>query len=359
MRKKIVFFTETMETMGGVERVVAFLTNGLKDEYDVSILTMYGKECTYFDIDCPIDTLDIKTHANSFKNKIQRYFQTMIKLKMYLKQNPGIDYFVANSHAMSGSAMLLKVLTNTPIKMVLFEHSKFMFSSGIWRFVRHYTFRKAHRVIALTEDAHQEYLKIEAPSVHISNAVTIEIEKLSSMSKKKLIAVGRLVYSKGFDTLLPVWREVVKSYPDWQLEIVGDGEDAAKLKALAIELNISENVIFFGHTNNVQERYLDASGFILSSRYEGFCLVMIEAMAHGLPCISFDCESGPNEVIEDGVNGYLVEDQNSKELEDKIKQYIALTEIEKQKMSHNAKETSLRYSPEIILERWKKEVLND
>lgn len=359
MRKKIVFFTETMETMGGVERVVTFLTNGLKDEYDVSILTMYGKECTYFDIDCPIDTLDIKIHANGLKNKIQRYLQTIIKLKMYLKHNPNIDYLVANSPAMSGSAMLVKVLADTDVKIIPFEHNKFMFPGKVWRLLRHYSFRKAHRVIALTEDAHQEYLKIEAPSVHIPNALALVTDQLASMDKKKLVAVGRLVHQKGFDTLLPVWKEVVKSYPDWRLEIVGDGEDAAKLKALAIELNISDHVIFFGHTNNVQERYLDASGFILSSRYEGFCLVMIEAMAHGLPCISFDCESGPNEVIEDGLNGYLVEDQNSKELEDKIKQYIVLTEIEKQKMSHNAKETSLRYSPEIILDRWKKEVLND
>lgn len=359
MKKKIVFFTESMELMGGMERVIAFLANELTPEYDVRVLTMYGDECTYFELHCPIDTLNIQIPARGLLNKIQRYVQTINRLKQYLKCNPDIEYLVANSAAMSGSAMLLKVLTNTSVKMIPFEHNKFMFPGKAWRFLRKYTFTKAHRVIALTGDAHEDYLKINSPSVHIPNAVAMATDHISKVDNKKLLAVGRLVYQKGFDMLLPVWKEVIASYPEWQLEIVGDGEDGSMLKALADQLGITNNVIFFGQSNNIQDRYLNASGFILSSRYEGFCLVMIEAMAHGLPCVSFDCESGPNEVIENGINGYLVEDQNVTELADKIKQYIALTLEEKQKMSLNAKETSQRYSPEIIIERWKKEVLND
>lgn len=359
MKKTIVFFTESMELMGGMERVIAFLANGLEDEYNVRILTMYGEECTYFHIHCPIDTLDIQVPAYGLNNKIQRYIQTITKLKIYLKGHPEIDYLVANSAAMSGTAMLVKILTDASVKMIPFEHNKFMFPGKAWRFLRRYTFKKAHRVIALTGDAHQDYLKIGSPSVHIPNAVALVTDQVATMDKKKLVAVGRLVYQKGFDILLPIWKEVVKSYPDWQLEIVGDGEDEAMLKTLATKLGINDNVIFFGQSNNIQERYLDASGFILSSRYEGFCLVMIEAMAHGLPCVSFDCESGPNEVINNGMNGYLVEDQNSVALADGIKQFIALTEEEKQTMAEHAKATSLRYSPEIIINRWKKEVLND
>lgn len=359
MRKKIVFFTESMELMGGMERVIAFLANGLDDEFDVRILTMYGEECIYFELHCPIDTLNIQIPARGLVNKIQRYIATLNKLDQYLKDNSDVEYLVANSAAMSGSAMLIKALTKTSVKVIPFEHNKFMFPGKVWQYLRRYTFAKAHRVIALTGDAHQDYLKINSPSVHIPNAVALPASHGAKMDKKKLLAVGRLVYQKGFDTLLPVWKEVVATYPDWQLEIVGDGEDEQMLKAMAEKLGITKSVIFFGQSNNIQERYIDASGFILSSRYEGFCLVMIEAMAHGLPCVSFDCESGPNEVIENGVNGYLVEDQNVAELADRIKRYIALSDEEKQSMSLQAKETSLRYSPEIIIDRWKKEVLND
>lgn len=359
MKKKVVFFTESMEMMGGMERVVAFLANELSQDYDVKVLTMHGEGCIYPNFHGVIETLDINIIPDSGGRKLKRYWTTFRRLKAYLQRNPDVEYLVANSAALSGSAMLVKVFSDLKVKIIPFEHNKFMFPGKFWRWVRQWTFSKSHRVIALTKDAHIDYLKINSPSVHIPNALSLATSDLSELKHKKLVAVGRLVDQKGFDLLLHAWQEVVKSYPDWQLEIVGDGEDGPMLKSLAEQLGISHNVIFFGQTNHIQERYLDASGFILSSRYEGFCLVMIEAMAHGLPCVSFDCESGPNEVIIEGENGYLVEAMNVSELSAKIKEYIALPIEQKKVVAQNAKATSLQYMPEIIIDRWKKEVLND
>lgn len=359
MRKKVVFFTESMEMMGGMERVVAFLANELSQDYDVKVLTMHGEGCIYPNFHGVIETLDIHIIPDSGGRKLKRYWTTFRRLKAYLQRNPNVEYLVANSAALSGSAMLVKVFSDLKVKVIPFEHNKFMFPGKFWRWVRQWTFSKSHRVIALTKDAHQDYLKINSPSVHIPNALSITTADSSELKNNKLVAVGRLVDQKGFDLLLHAWQEVVKSYPDWQLEIVGDGEDGPMLKSLAEQLGIVNNVIFFGQTDRIQERYLDASGFVLSSRYEGFCLVMIEAMAHGLPCVSFDCESGPNEVIIEGENGYLVEAMNVSELSAKIKNYIALPIEQKKMMAQNAKATSLQYMPKIIIDRWKKEVLND
>lgn len=359
MKKKVVFFTESMEMMGGMERVVAFLANELSQDYDVKVLTMHGEGCIYPNFHGVIETLDINIVPDSGGRKLKRYWTTFRRLKAYLQRNPDVEYLVANSAALSGSAMLVKVFSDLKVKVIPFEHNKFMFPGKFWRWVRQWTFSKSHRVIALTKDAHQDYLKINSPSVHMPNALSLTTSDLSELKHKKLVAVGRLVDQKGFDLLLHAWQKVIASYPDWQLEIVGDGEDGPMLKSLAEQLGISHNVIFFGQSNHVQDRYIEASGFIFSSRYEGFGLVLIEAMAHGLPCISFDCDSGPRDIIEDGINGYLVEGQNVEQLVDCIKQYIDLSIEDKQEMSKHAKETSLLYSPEIIIDRWKTEVLND
>lgn len=359
MKKKIVIFTETLTTFGGVERVVTFLANQLKNEYDIVILTMYGLESRYFDIDCKITSLNINIPADTTFNKIKRYLLTMVRLKKFLQEEKNIDYFLANSPALSGITMITKQIFCKKLRVIVFEHIKFDFPNRMWRIIRSIFYPKAHRVIALTNDANEEYVKINCNSVHIPNALTIKVNKSAEIITKKLVAVGRLSTQKGFDNLLHAWKQVVVEHSDWILEIVGSGEEEESLKKLAIDLNIDKSVHFFGHTNNVQERYIDASGFILSSRYEGFCLVMIEAMAHGLPCISFDCASGPKEVITDSVNGFLVEDQNIDELAEKIKGYIALPVIQKKEMSLAAKKTASKYSPEIIIERWKAEVLTD
>lgn len=359
MKKKIVIFTETLTTFGGVERVVSFLANELKSEYEIIILTMYGLESTYINVDCRIKSLNINTAADSPVNKIKRYLLTIVKLKNFLQHEKNIDYFIANSPALSSITMLVKQMFNQNLRVIICEHTKFSFPGRIWRFIRNKLFCKAYKIIALTNDAHREYLKINCHSIHIPNALIIKVSQPSLIKNKKLLAVGRLAHVKGFDSLLHAWEKVIADHPDWILEIVGSGEEEESLKKLAIDLNIDNSVHFFGHTNNVQERYIDASGFILSSRYEGFCLVMIEAMAHGLPCISFDCESGPNEVIQDGINGYLVADQDINALASSIKKYIELPEQKKQEMSFSAQNTSKQYMPEIIIDRWKKEVLKE
>lgn len=357
--KKIVFFTESMELMGGMERIIAFLANQFQDEYEVIILTMYGITSPYFDVDSTIESLNIHVLPTNSLSKLKRYFLTWYKLRSYLKKHLDIDYFIANSPALCCTTILSILGLKNNTKFVAFEHHKFSFPGKLWQIIREKMFFKYHKVIALTADAQQHYLNINCKSIHLPNALSIAIGDQAALIHKKIIAVGRLEVVKGFDKLLLAWKQVIDIYPDWTLEIVGTGSNENNLKDLVQDLDITKQVNFFGNSLQVSHNYTNASALVLSSQQEGFGLVLIEAMAHGLPCISFDCDSGPRDIIDDGVNGYLVDDQNVGDLANKIKQYITLTLEEKQKMSLNAKETSHRYSPEIIIERWKKEVLND
>lgn len=359
MKKKIVFFTESMELMGGMERVIAFLANQFQDEYEVIILTMYGTTSPYFDVDSVIESLNIHVSPTNSISKLKRYFLTWYKLRSYLKTHLDIDYLIANSPALCCSTILSTLGLQLNTKFVAFEHHKFFFPGKVWQFIRAKMFFKYHKVIALTSDAHQSYLSIGCASVHIPNALSITIGEQSQLIYKKIVAVGRLEPVKGFDKLIMAWKQVVNIYPDWVLEIVGTGSDEERLKHLVQGLDITNQVVFFGHALKIAHNYTNSSALVLSSQQEGFGLVLIEAMSHGLPCISFDCDSGPRDIIENGINGYLVEDQSVEDLVEKIEQYIALTKEEKQTMSNCAKETSLRYSPDMIIDRWKKEVLND
>ncbi|MBS7814903.1 hypothetical protein B9T11_04235 [Wohlfahrtiimonas chitiniclastica] len=359
MKPKIIFFTESMSIMGGMERVTEFLMMQLSSEYDVELLLMDEGVHPDLKINSKVQSLDIGITPDKFHKKICRYIKTLYALNKFLKETD-VQYFVANSPALSCSSGIVSLfLCRKNIKFIMFEHNKFDFPGRFWKWIRAKTFPYSYKVIALTQDAHNEYLKINSPSVHIPNAITIPIGKESDIVHKKMVAVGRLTDQKGFDNLLKAWKMVSREFPDWTLEIVGDGPDKKALMNLSKKLDIKDNVIFYGKSSNIQERYQGASGFILSSRYEGFCLVMIEAMAHGLPCISFDCKSGPSEVIEDEVNGYLVEDQSVEELARKIQKYIALNDEKKRGMSIAAKQTSQRYLPENIIAQWKEKVFKD
>lgn len=128
----------------------------------------------------------------------------------------------------------------------------------------------------------------------------------SSMNKKRVIAVGRYVYQKGFDLLLRAWAIIEKQHLDWELSIFGEG-DRAPYRQLMESLSIDgSRCHLHGTTSNIQQEYVNSSLLAFSSRFEGFGMVLIEAMACGLPVVSFACPCGPRDIISDGVDGILV-----------------------------------------------------
>jgi len=124
--------------------------------------------------------------------------------------------------------------------------------------------------------------------------------------RHRAIAMGRLVPQKGFDLLIEAFASLAATHPAWDLVIWGEGPERPALEALVGHYGLEGRVSLPGFSHQVAEEYATAELFVLSSRYEGFALVLLEAMASGLPCVAFDCPSGPGELIDDEVNGILV-----------------------------------------------------
>lgn len=172
----------------------------------------------------------------------------------------------------------------------------------------------------------------------------------SSCSSKQAIAVGRYTYQKGFDLLIDTWALVAKRHPDWTLRIYGAG-NSEDYRKLVIEAGLEDFVFCEGATNNVYAKYDESSIFVLSSRYEGLPLVLIEAMSAGLPCVAFTCPCGPRDCIDDGKDGLLIDAGNKEKLADGICQLIENESLRKT-MGVAARQHALLFSEDTIMQQW-------
>ena len=181
-------------------------------------------------------------------------------------------------------------------------------------------------------------------------AINSRKSKVESRKTKTVLAVGRLHEQKGFDLLLQAWEPIEKTYSDWSLRIVGEGPKRAELEA-QIESQGLKRVVLAGATNNVLDEYEAASIFVLSSRYEGLPLALIEAMWSGLPCIAFDCPQGPAELLAEN-RGWLVPDGDIAELTAQIAYALSHPE-EALKCAQKAQTfAQTTYSEAAIMPQW-------
>ena len=179
----------------------------------------------------------------------------------------------------------------------------------------------------------------------------VSLEDYPNYNVPRAIAVGRLTYQKGFDQLIKAWAEVYKIYPAWKLDIFGEGILKDELKAQIKAYGLENTVTIRPFTDNIAEEYLKSSFFVLSSNYEGFGLVLIEAMACGLPSVAYNCPHGPADIIYNEKDGMLVEKNDLKCFTRSLIKKIQCNE-NREWMGQNAKIDLKRYSPENIMAKW-------
>jgi glycosyltransferase involved in cell wall biosynthesis len=355
---KLLYIVPNLNNGGGVARVLSIKTNFLieKFSYEVHILTQNdGNSSLFYSFNEKIILHDIILKGaniqffNNFRKSLNKQVATI---------NP--DIIIVCDNGLKAFTIPFILNTKTPI---IFEchGSRFIEEfdyNGIFflKFLRKLKYRfkffgasKFNKTITLSEENRKEWSKKN--SIIIPNPIGFETYVTAKLHSKKAIVVSRHAYEKGIDRLLFIWKKVISIHPDWILEIYGKSEKNNNHSKLANTLNLKNNVSFFEPVNNINEKYLEASMCLMASRYEGIPMVLIEAMASGLPCITYDCPCGPRAVVNNNYNGFLIENSNENEF---VKAVCSLIEDENLRiqMGKNAKESTNKYKTDAIMKLW-------
>ena len=212
--------------------------------------------------------------------------------------------------------------------------------------------RKFDKFVVLTEED-KGYWGDMPNILVIPNAALFMADRYADMSRKRVIAVGRLDYQKGFDRLIDAWQIVCSTglFQEWRLDIFGQGEWKDMLKARIKEYGLQNSLHLNEPTKEIAKEYADSSMLVMSSNYEGFPMVMIEAMACGLPVVTFDFKCGPRDIIKDEENGLIVPDGDIQALADAMMRLMA-NESLRQTMSVEARKVTETYSEEVVMGKW-------
>lgn len=211
---------------------------------------------------------------------------------------------------------------------------------------------KFDRFIVLTKEDRDNWGNLQNIEV-IPNAAMNMSGHMSDVSRHRIIAVGRLDYQKGFDRLIEAWDKVCRTgrYNDWHLDVFGQGEWYDMLNDMIRTKGLEQNTEIHKPTNRIGEEYAASSMIVMTSHYEGFGMVLVEAMSCGVPAISFDCQCGPKDIIKDGDNGFLVKDGDIDALAGAMVRLMD-DEALRKRMSLSARKITEEYSEESIMGKW-------
>lgn len=370
---KIVYCTPALYMAGGVERVLTLKANYFAEHfgYDITIILTEGKDKPLFyplSEKVKVVNLNIgfeELWSCSFIKKVYVYIKKQYLFKKLLKQElirirPDFTISLLRreinflSTINDGSKKIGELHVNRANYRNFEQGEANLFKNlfaKFWMLNLVTNIKQLDKFIVLTEEDRKNWVELNNIEV-IPDPLTFFSSSCSPLTEKRVIAVGRYVYQKGFDLLLRSWSIVEKNCPDWILTIIGQG-DRLPYETLINELRIDRTRCkLFGPKERIQDEYMSSSLLVMSSRFEGFGMVLVEAMACGLPVVSFDCPCGPKDIVSDSVDGFLVESGSVEMLAKAIIMLIQHPEKRKE-MADNAIENVQRFRIDRIAGKWK------
>lgn len=359
---------------GGIEKSIVSLANLLSKKYSVEIAVCYKLyDKSVFDLDDSINvkylndstivpnhkSLKSAIHSKNIK-KIFKEFAYSLKVLHYRK-NGMINYIKScDSDVIISTRDIfnewLSLYGKDDVLKIGWEHNHF-----------HDNYKYAHKIIRsakkldylvlvsmdLLEFYKRKMSNYKCMCIYIPNCIESIPQKLSKLNEKRLISVGRLSPEKGYLDLLKVYKQLRNDYPNWVLDIIGDGKERDNLEKYIKNNNLEKYVTLHGFQG---KEYIDklmnkSSIYLMTSFTESFGIVLIEAMSHGLPCIAFSSAEGAREIINSGENGYLIKNRNYEMMIKKISDLIENPE-ERKIIGKNARKSIKKYTSDVVGEEW-------
>lgn len=370
---KIIYCTHSVCNPGGMERVLVNKVTYLVEKlhWDVSIVTTDQKNRPAF-YPLPegvrMTDLGINYSDDNVKHPIGKIFGYLLKRRTHRKRLTELlmrekaDIVVSLYPSESSFIPLIKDGSRKVLELHFCKFFRLQYGrKGLLGLIDRWRTRQDERIVrkfdrfvVLTHEDKGYWGNLPNIEV-IPNAAMHLTCRYADVLQHRVIAVGRLDYQKGFDRLLRTWRMIQQTgrYADWHLDIFGQGEWHDWLQGMIVDWQLSDTVCIHRPTERIGEEYAASSLLVMSSHYEGFPMVMIEAMAYGLPVVTYDFKCGPKDIIRQGENGLLVRDGDIEGLAQAM-QRLMDDEPLRLRMGEEAKKVVDTYSEETVMKQWTK-----
>ena len=342
----ILFLEGDMSRSGGTERMTVWLAGRLCQNHAVHILSLHMEKLAVF-YPIPEAVSHSCLHSEKMSGKIceiRRYIRTY-NISTVINVDTGMGYIG------------ILAARRTSAQVITWEHSNFHnnWNSRWFPYIRRFAARHSDAMVVLTErDKHNYEAGIRrcVPVTVLTNPAHCHAVSYDAESKV-ILSAGLLSRIKRFDLLVPIGKIVFAKHPDWKCLLCGDGPERAALERAVQEAGLSENIVFCCAVREMEPMYRSAAMYVLTSEMEGLPMVLLEAKSYGLPIVSFDIETGPSDIVRDGVNGYLVPSGDTEAMADRICRLIEDCTL-RQAFAEKSSLDMEKFDEEMIVKQWEK-----
>lgn len=355
-RQHIGILCSRLDLPGGIERAVVNTANLFSGKgHTVTLIILDETNKSFYPVDSLVHVVNhplsfgITPEGNVISRKI-KLMNDVFALKRILKRYYP-DILICTEYPFVAAAILAGARSKSTVYAWEHHHHAWLQKSPFWEKLCKYAYPKTDAVICLNQTEATHYAT-KAKVAVIPNFVDVQEAQQAELTEQCLLTIGWLIPRKGIDYIMQAAKQILRANPGWTWKLIGNGEmkqqvvDFIAAEKLENRLILQEPV-----SASIGDEYRKAYCYVMASRFEAFPLVLLEALSHGLPCISFDCPSGPSEIIQQGEDGLLVEKENVPALVSAVQSLIDNKAL-RQKMSVKARKNIARYSPETVYGKW-------
>lgn len=367
---KIVYSINSIRGLGGIQKVTLLKANALaeipQNKVYIIVTDNWMNHPLIHELSPKITfiNLQINYYKNDYKSRFHQIISNFKIINHYFKLQKAISQIKPDVIISVGQSekYIVPLLQTSAVKIreIHFNSNyrnftyRFKIISHVLNFLDFKIMAKGYnKIVLLTKEDKDTFFSHNNKYTYIHNPLTFEPTYNYDNNSNYIIAVGRLSIEKDFLSLIKAWGMIHTKCPDWKIKIIGDGPEKNVLEKEIKNLQLSNSIELHGYSNNIKKEMSNSSIFVMTSFYEGFGLVLLEAMACGLPSIAFACQFGPRDIITDGKNGLLVYKRSIEELSNKLLYLIQHPEIRKQ-ISSQALVRVRDFSINRITDKWMK-----